>query len=104
VEFLSSYLQPSTGAYWVLFRVRADREPIRLDLADARYARVGGEVLRPVTRTQQQVVAAGRAMTVVLVFPEADVGGTVQLDLRVGQTEQPVNLGTAPFVPRTPSD
>jgi hypothetical protein len=103
VEFLSSYLQPSTGDYWVLFRVRADREPIRLNLGRARYARVGGEVLRPVTRTQHQVVAAGRAMTAVLVFPEADVGGTVQLDLRVGRTEQPVNLGTAPFVPRTPS-
>jgi hypothetical protein len=99
VEFLSSYLQPSTGDYWVVFRVRATAAPIRLDLARARYARVGGRVLAPVTRSQQREVTPGTAFTAVLAFAEADIGGTVELRLRVGATEQPVDLGTAPYVP-----
>lgn len=99
VEFLSSYLQPSTGAYWVLFRVRATTAPIRLHLGQARYARVGGAVLEPATRSRQDLVAAGTTFTAALAFPEADVGGTVELHLDVGGIAVPVNVGTAPYVP-----
>lgn len=104
VEFLSSYLQPSTGSYWVLLRVRSGDEPIDLRLRRARYARVGGQVLVPVSTSTLPTVPAGEEATVALVFPQADLGGTVQLHPRVGGQQVDVGLATAPYVPEVPED
>lgn len=104
VEFLSSYLQPATDSYWVLLRVTAPDEPVRLHLDSARYARVGGQVLEPVLHSEVDQVAPGAAATVALVFPHAEVGGNVDLRLVVGDQEEQVGIATAPFVPETDRD
>lgn len=100
-RFVSAYLQPSTGSYFVLIDIHAGAAPVRLNLGKARYARVGGEVLEPVARSRTRQVAAGTDFMAVLVFDDALPAGSV--DLHLGTTHGPVqvSVSTAPNVPVT---